>query len=96
MYVATGGSMIVAIDRANMMHPPMHVYSAKEVQSLFEGCHVLEVAGSNVTISEVSRFTEEMGEDPSTWQTLVQLEKRINQDPGLLNSGSHIVLAVRK
>ena len=82
--------------RANMMHPPMHVYSAKEVQSLFEGCHVLEVAGSNVTISEVSRFTEEMGKDPSIWETLVELEKRINQDPGLLNSGSHIVLSIRK
>jgi len=82
--------------RANIMHPPMHVYTAEELQSLLEGCQVLEVAGSNVTISEVSRFTEEMTKDPSIWETLVELERKINQDPGLLNSGSHIILSALK
>jgi ubiquinone/menaquinone biosynthesis C-methylase UbiE len=82
--------------RANMMHPPMHVYTAEELQNLFKECQVIEIAGSNVTTSEVSSFTDEITKDPYTWEVLVQLEQKINQDPGLLNSGSHIILATRK
>lgn len=82
--------------RADMMHPPMHLYTAEELQNLFKGCQVIEIVGSNVTISEVSRFTEGITKDPSIWKILIQLEQKINQDPGLLNSGSHIILSARK
>lgn len=82
--------------RANMMHAPMHLFTASELQSLFKGCEMLEIAGSNVTIEEFSTSGETIAAEPSAWSTLVELERKINHDPGLVNSGSHIIMAARK
>jgi hypothetical protein len=78
------------------MHAPMHLYTAQEVKSLFKKCRTLEVAGSNVTIPEAPHSGEQVAADPAAWATVVELEKKINHDPGLLNCGSHIIMAVRK
>jgi len=82
--------------RAKMMHARMHLYTAEELKSLFKGCKVLEVAGSNVTIPEAPHSGEQVAENPKTWATLVELEKKINHEPGLVDTGSHIILAVKK
>ena len=79
-----------------IMHAPMHLYTAQELQVLFGQCVVLETAGSNVTIGEYDGQVETIAARPAAWKTLVELEKRINHDSGLVNSGSHIIMAVRK
>jgi len=79
-----------------MVHGPMHLYTAEELKSLFKGCKVLEVAGSNVAIAETPHSGEEVAANPKAWATLVELEKKINHDPGLVNCGSHIIMAVKK
>ena len=83
---------------SGMEHPPMHLYSAAELQSLFTdvGCQVLEIAGSNVTAFEGSTGFEEVAVDPKAWSTALDLERSLNRVPGLLDSGSHIILAARR
>ena len=82
--------------RAGMMHAPMHLFTAKELKALFKECETLETAGSNVTIREYSSVNEQLASDPSAWATLVELEKKINHDPGLVNCGTHIIMAIKK
>ena len=78
------------------MHAPMHLFTAEEITHLFKECKLLEVAGSNVTIPEAPHSGEEIAASATAWATLVELEKKINHDPGLVNCGSHIIMAVRK
>ncbi len=82
--------------RAGLMHAPMHLYTAEELKSLFKKCKVLEVAGSNVSIPEAPGSGEAIAANPTAWATLVELEKKINHDPGLVNCGSHIIMAIKK
>lgn len=82
--------------KIGMRHPAMHLFTADELMSLFEGYDILEIAGSNVTASEISPDLEAIAENPKAWETVVKLEKKANTDPGLVNSGTHIILAVRK
>jgi SAM-dependent methyltransferase len=81
---------------ANIQHAPMHLYAAEELRSLFAGYRILEMAGSNVTASEQSPSLEHISADPQAWATVVELERKINTNPGLVNSGSHIILVAQK
>jgi hypothetical protein len=80
---------------AKMNHAPMHLYTAQELGDLFAGCHILQVAGSNVTLSEISKNTDELDSEP-VWFNLVELEHRMCSDPGLVNGGTHIIMAMCK
>jgi ubiquinone/menaquinone biosynthesis C-methylase UbiE len=80
---------------AKMNHAPMHLFTAQEIGDLFDVCNMLQVAGSNVTLSEISKKTDELDNEP-VWSNLVELEKRMCTDPGLVNSGTHIILAACK
>jgi hypothetical protein len=82
--------------RTKLIHAPMHLYTAEELKSLFGNTQILEIAGSNVTIRGYSPSVEQIAADPLSWETLIELERKINTDTGLLNSGSHIILAARK
>ncbi len=82
--------------KSGMNHAPMHLYTADELGQLFDGCIVLETAGSNVTFREHSQSGEKIAESPKAWDTLVKLEKKLNHKPGLVDSGSHIIMAFRK
>ncbi len=77
-------------------HAPMHLYTEKELRQLFSKCGVLETAGSNVTVKEYGASADTIYQDPKAWETLVEMEKRLNHDPGLVNSGNHIILVARK
>jgi ubiquinone/menaquinone biosynthesis C-methylase UbiE len=81
---------------AKMQHAPMHLYTAEELRSLFKECRILELAGSNVTASEYSQSLEQISADPQAWATLVELERKINSNPGLVNCGTHIILVAQK
>jgi hypothetical protein len=82
--------------KIGMRHPAMHLFTAEELKSLFEVCDILEIAGSNVIASEISPEFETIAENPRAWETIIKLEKRVNTDPGLVNSGTHIILAAQK
>jgi SAM-dependent methyltransferase len=82
--------------RAGLMHAPMHLYTAVDLEALFNRCMILETAGSNVTIPESPQSGEQIAANPKAWATLIELEKKINHDPGLVNCGSHIIMAVKK
>jgi len=77
-------------------HAPMHLYTEKELRQLFSKCGVLETAGSNVTVKEYSASADTIYQDLKAWETLIEMEKRLNHDPGLVNSGNHIILVARK
>jgi SAM-dependent methyltransferase len=79
-----------------MQHPAMHLYTAEELRHLFAPCEVLSVAGSNVSTYEGSQSFEEVVADERAWETAVELERRLCRQPGLVDSGSHIILAARK
>ncbi len=82
--------------RVDMEHPPMHLYAADELRQLLPDCSILELAGSNVTAVEGSPTLEEVAFDSDAWSTAVDLERRLNTSPGLVDSGSHIILAAQR
>jgi SAM-dependent methyltransferase len=90
------GNMTMPSRRVGMMHAPMHLFTSQELQSLFTDCQVLEIAGSNVTAAESSLALEEVAKNPEAWTTIVGLEKKMNSTRGLLDCGTHIIMAVRK
>ena len=82
--------------RVNMEHPPMHLYTSGELRELLPGCRTLELAGSNVTIFEGSTDIEEVFGDQQAWSTVVRLERELNSRPGLVDSGSHMIMASQR
>jgi SAM-dependent methyltransferase len=82
--------------RIGMQHAPMHLYTAEELKSLFKDQEILKVAGSNVSVREASTSAERIAVDPQAWKTLVEFERRINTNSGLVNSGSHILMAIKR
>lgn len=82
--------------KVNMAHPAMHLYTAAELPLLFTGCAVLEIAGSNVTTFEGAAGFEQVAADADAWATIVELERALNHEPGLLDSGGHIIAALRR
>jgi ubiquinone/menaquinone biosynthesis C-methylase UbiE len=75
-------------------HPPMHLYSASELTDLLPGCAALEIAGSNVSLTEGAN--DDALSNPEIWPTIVDVERALNLQPGLVDSGSHIIMAARK
>ncbi len=82
--------------RIGMQHAPMHLFTVEELAGLFKGQEILKIAGSNVSVREASTSAEQIAVDPQAWKTLVEFERRINTNPGLVNSGSHIMIAVKR
>ena len=79
----------------SLRHPPMHLFTAEELRGLFPGSDVQRMAGSNVTAYEGSEALERAAADPQAWDTIVKLERRLCTEPGLVDSGSHIIIAVQ-
>ena len=82
--------------QVGMLHPPMHLFTSEELRDFLPGCDVLEIAGSNVTAYEGSAAIEEVFEDPQAWETAVRLERELSGRPGLVDTGSHIIMAARR
>ena len=80
----------------NLVHAPMHLFRPDELRELFSECEVLETAGSNVTIGEFAPSSVEIAAVPAAWATLVELERHFCTDPGLVSSGTHIIIVSRR
>ena len=94
--IRAGDSSGVPSTKVQMQHAPMHLYSAEELQAIFPGCEVFELAGSNVSTFEGSSYFEELATDPEAWATVVEVERALNHVPGLVDSGSHVIMATRR
>jgi ubiquinone/menaquinone biosynthesis C-methylase UbiE len=82
--------------RVGIMHAAMHMYSAEELASLFKKCMILETAASNTVIHEFALINEQLATDPVVWETVVEMERKLNHEPCLVDTGSHIILAAVK
>jgi ubiquinone/menaquinone biosynthesis C-methylase UbiE len=82
--------------RLAMEHAAMYLYRAEELASLFKDCLILETAASNAVIREFAPVNEQLAADPAVWATVVEMEKKLNHEPGLVDTGSHIILVVAK
>ena len=80
----------------DMQHPAMHMFTSDELRRLLPGCRVLEMAGSNVTTFEGSTTIDEVLGDQQAWTTAVELERELNSRPGLVDNGSHIIMAAQR
>ena len=94
--IREGDSSGAPSTKVHMQHAPMHLYSAEELQALFTNCAMLELAGSNVSTFEGSSYFEELATDPEAWATVVEVERALNHVPGLVDSGSHVIMATRR
>jgi hypothetical protein len=74
----------------------MYLFTTRELAALFGNCTILETAASNAAIREFAPVNERLAADPAVWATVVEIEKRINHQPGLADIGSHIIVAARK
>jgi SAM-dependent methyltransferase len=92
----TGNLSGVLSRRLGMIHAPMHLYSAEELKALFKGCRVKEMAASNAVLREFSPVNEQLAQNPAAWATVVELEKKLNHMPGLIDTGSHTILTAVK
>jgi ubiquinone/menaquinone biosynthesis C-methylase UbiE len=79
-----------------MMHPAMHLYTSAELCALFSDLEILETAGACVTAFERAQAFEDVASNPRAWDTAVALERKLGASPGLVDTGSHIVMAARK
>lgn len=77
-------------------HPPMHLYSSGELATLFESCAVLALAGSNASAVEGDPAFEQVAADAGAWATAVELERRLCRQPGLVDTGSHLIAVVQR
>ncbi len=82
--------------RVNMEHPPMHLYTSDELRSLLPGCRTLALAGSNVAAFEGSTTIDEVLADRQAWSTVVRIERELNRRPGLVDTGSHMIMASQR
>ena len=80
----------------DLEHPAMHMYTSDELRGLLPGCDVVDMAGSNVTTSGESSAPDEILESPEAWATAVELERTLNTRPGLVDSGTHLIMVARK
>jgi len=80
----------------NMQHPPMHLFTSKELCNLLPDCSALELAGSNVTTYEGSAAIKDVFDDAQAWSTALSLERLMNTKDGLTDSGSHIIMAAQR
>src|SRR5437764_2196694 len=78
------------------LHPAMHLYDSDELCRLFSACGVLTVAGSNVTLAQGNQAANALLEDEEAWANTIDIERRCCRQSGLVDSGSHLILAARK
>ena len=94
--ISEDGDLSGIPSRAGMEHPPMHLFTGDEVRRLLPGCSTLELAGSNVATFEGATTIEEVASDPQAWATATKIERELNSRPGLVDSGSHIIMVAQR
>ena len=79
------------------MHAPMTLFTSGYMSRLLEshGCMVLEMAASNTITSSYLGELEKIASNPEATEVLMRLEKEFSTKPGLLDMGTHLIVAAR-
>lgn len=73
-----------------------HLYRSAELKAMLEahGCEILAATAANyVTVQNEERL---QAVEPELWQYVLELEADLTGEPGALDAGTHILVAVRR
>lgn len=73
-------------------------YTSQELRELLarHGLEILEMAAIPAISAHLEEEVEAFAADPRTWANFVELELRLCQKPGLLDTGEHILTVARR
>lgn len=78
--------------------PAYYAFTSKELSGFLEkyDCEILEMFAVNSLILKDSKVMTKLRENEEAWNNLLEIEKRISSDAGLIDSGEEILVVVRK
>jgi len=78
--------------------PAYYVFTSKELSEFLEkfDCEILEMFSVNSLNLKDSKIMSKLRENEVAWNNLLEIEKRISSDTGLIDSGEEILVVVRK
>ncbi|MCG3253019.1 MAG: class I SAM-dependent methyltransferase [Candidatus Heimdallarchaeota archaeon] len=78
--------------------PAYYAFTSKELSGFLEkfDCEILELFSVNSLNLKDSKIMSKLRENEVAWNNLLEIEKRISSDTGLIDSGEEILVVVRK
>ncbi len=78
--------------------PAFYAFTSKELSGFLEkyDCEILEMFAVNSLNLKDSKVMSKLRENEEAWNNLLEIEKRISSDTGLIDSGEEILIVVRK
>ncbi|MHA1881226.1 MAG: hypothetical protein ACTSYG_12615, partial [Candidatus Heimdallarchaeota archaeon] len=78
--------------------PSYYAFSSDEIMKLLEkcGCELLEIRALNCLFPYMSEELVNLFENKDILKTLLTLEERLSTNPGLLDTGSELLVVARK
>jgi ubiquinone/menaquinone biosynthesis C-methylase UbiE len=80
-------------EHPELKHPPRHFFESKELESLFSqaGLEHVELGSTPSLAAGFYDRLEQMEQNRSAWQVLLELEEQAYRKPGLLDTGEHLM-----
>ncbi|MCK5183750.1 MAG: hypothetical protein KAQ95_05550, partial [Candidatus Heimdallarchaeota archaeon] len=78
--------------------PAYYAFTSKELSGFLEkyDCEILEMFAVNSLNLKDTKKMSKLRENEDAWNNLLEIEKRISSDTGLIDSGEEILIVVRK
>lgn len=78
--------------------PAFYAFTSKELSGFLEkyDCEILEMFAVNSLNLKDSKVMSKLRENEEAWINLLEIEKRLSSDTGLIDSGEEILIVVRK
>jgi ubiquinone/menaquinone biosynthesis C-methylase UbiE len=78
--------------------PAFYAFTSKELSGFLEkyDCEILEMFAVNSLNLKDSKVMSKLRENEEAWNNLLEIEKRLSSDTGLIDSGEEILIVVRK
>ncbi len=78
--------------------PAFYAFTSKELSGFLEkyDCEILEMFAVNSLNLKDSKVMSKLRENEEAWNNLLEIEKRISSDTGVIDSGEEILIVVRK
>lgn len=78
--------------------PAFYAFTSKELSGFLEkyDCEILEMFAVNSLNLKDSKVMSKLRENEEAWNNLLEIEKRISSDMGVIDSGEEILIVVRK
>ncbi len=78
--------------------PAYYAFTSMELDEFVSkhNCELLEMRALNSISQANSKFLLEIQENEEAWSNLLQIEKRISNEPGVIDAGNEILFIIRK